>query len=86
MVKRKQKIDKKERNKLGKRLKLPQSPLLTKEQEMLQELFGGSPSWGTGENLPKFQGSLISGEGLIKSGDYEGDTASMFGFIKKRRI
>jgi len=75
---------KKRKDRLAKRLKPRLAPLLTKEQTMLHELFGGSPSWGTGENLPKFQGALISGEGLIKSGDYEGETASIFGFIKRR--
>jgi hypothetical protein len=69
-----------EKTRLVKLLK-PQvfAPLLSKEQDMLQEMFGGSPSWGTGESLPKVNGVLISGNGLIKSDD-GGETGSMFGF------
>jgi len=61
-------------------LKLQVAPRLTREQGMLQEMFGGSPSWGTGRNLPKFHRTLMSGYGLVNSGDDEKETASMFGF------
>ena len=55
------------------------SPMFSKEQSALQEMFGGSERlWGTGRNLPQMNGVLISGEGIIKSGD-AGETASMFG-------
>lgn len=52
---------------------------ISQEQYLLQSMFGGSdPTWGTGENLPKFSGVLFTGEGLIKSGD-DGETGRMFG-------
>lgn len=69
----------------SKLLKFKIAPQLTKEQEMLQELFGSNPSWGTGENLPKFDNVLNSGEGLINSGDDESETAQLFG-LKRRNI
>ena len=56
------------------------APMLSQEQGMLREMFGGSaPLWGSGQNLPKLHNTLISGGGLVKSGD-RGETASMFGF------
>ena len=51
---------------------------LSREQEALHGFFGGSPTWGTGKDLPKFDGVLISGGGLIKNGD-DGATGRMFG-------
>jgi len=61
-------------------LRQPQiAPMLSKEQEMMQELFGGSSSWGSGEQLPVMNNSLNSGHGLINSGDDYRETASMFG-------
>ncbi len=59
------------------------APQLTKEQNMLHEMFGGEPTFGTGENLPKIDGVLNSGHGLIKNDDY-GETGSMFGFRRQR--
>ena len=56
---------------------------LTKEQNMLHEMFGGEPTFGTGENLPKIDGVLNSGHGLIKNDD-DGETGSMFGFRRQR--
>lgn len=55
------------------------APQITREQEMMQELFGGSPTWGSGNQLPVINNSLNSGHGLINSGDEERETASMFG-------
>ena len=53
---------------------------LTAGQQILQELFGGSnQTWGTGQNLPKVDGVLRTGEGLIKNGDYIKKTGRMFG-------
>lgn len=54
------------------------APRITQEQAMLQEMFGGNPTWGTGEQLPKREGILVSGHGLIKNDDF-GETGSMFG-------
>ena len=55
------------------------APNLTVEQEAMSSMFGGGErSWGTGESLPRFDGAIISGGGLIKSGD-DGETASLFG-------
>ena len=51
---------------------------LSREQELMHEMFGSSRTWGTGENLPQFNGALISGNGLINNED-EGETSSMFG-------
>ncbi len=58
---------------------LDPAPMLSQEQHMLQEMFGSSQQlWGTGRDLPKMNGALISGGGIIKSGD-GGETAAMFG-------
>lgn len=55
------------------------SPLLSREQSMLSEMFGGSPRlWGTGENLPVLHRTITSGFGLINNGD-GGETGEMFG-------
>jgi len=60
--------------------KIQPAPRLSQEQGMLREMFGGSaPLWGSGQDLPKLHNTLISGGGLVKSGD-RGETASMFGF------
>ena len=45
---------------------------------MLHEMFGGNPTWGTGEQLPKMNGVLRSGHGLINNDDF-GETGDMFG-------
>ena len=58
--------------------KIEVAPQLSKEQDMLQEMFGGNDNWGTGRNLPRNEGILRRGHGLIKNDDY-GETASMFG-------
>jgi len=67
---------KKERLKSFQRMQI--APLLSKEQNMLQEMFGGNDNWGTGKNLPKIEGILRNGNGLIKNDDF-GDTAKLFG-------
>ena len=64
------------RKELPKRIAV-QTP--TKEQLMLQEMFGGNDNYGTGRNLPKIEGLLVKGGGLIKSGDNTRETASLFG-------
>lgn len=52
---------------------------LSREQEVLREMFDGEPTWGTGKDLPKIEGKLISGGGIINSGDVDRETAAMFG-------
>ena len=54
---------------------------LSKEQWMMQQMFGhgGHAILGEGDSLPKLNGTLISGGGLIKNGDIYGETAAMFG-------
>lgn len=52
---------------------------LTKEQELINEFFGGERSFGTGKDLPKINGILRSGNGLINNDD-DGETGRMFGF------
>ena len=60
-------------------LKLRPAPMLSREQSVLHEMFGGSERlWGTGNNLPVINHSLSSGGGLTNI-DEEGETASMFG-------
>ena len=56
---------------------------LTNEQNMLNEMFNGNQTFGTGQNLPEINGILRSGHGLIKNDDNM-ETRKMFGF--KRRI
>ena len=53
----------------------------SKGQQMLKDLFSGreEPLWGTGNNLPKMDGALTSGGGLIKNGDNNRGTGRMFG-------
>jgi len=70
---------KKIRSKIGFIQSLQPAPALSKEQDMLQELFNGEPTFGTGENLPKVSGVLRTGHGLINNGDDYEETASMFG-------
>jgi len=53
--------------------------VISKEQGMLQELFGGRRTFGTGQNLPKVEGVLITGNGLLNNGDRERRTGKMFG-------
>jgi len=56
---------------------------LTKEQMVLGELFGSGKTFDTGENLPKINGVLISGNGLINNNS-QGGTAKIFGFRRMR--
>lgn len=58
------------------------APALSKEQNMLQEMFNGEQTFGTGQNLPEVNGILRSGGGLINNGDADGETGSMFGMRK----
>jgi len=58
---------------------------LTREQSFLGELFGGNGTLGKGRNLPVMHRTLFSGSGIIKSEDYENETASMFG-VRRRLI
>jgi hypothetical protein len=54
--------------------------ILSKEQFMLNELFNGQRTFGTGNNLPKVTGALTTGQGLINHDDtYERRTGRMFG-------
>ena len=49
-------------------------------QKMLSEVVGGGErNWGTGQNLPKMNGALTNGGGLIKNGDIYRETGGMFG-------
>ena len=57
---------------------LKPAPMLSQEQNMMQEMFGGNDMWGTGRNLPRMNGALTSGHGLIKNDDF-GETRRMFG-------
>lgn len=53
--------------------------VLSQGQLMLQEMFNGEPTFGTGNNLPVINKTLTSGGGIIKNGDYERRTGRMFG-------
>ena len=55
---------------------------ISNEQRFLQDLFGGNGTLGRGHNLPKVDGVLINGGGLIKNGD-QGRTGSMFGMRRR---
>ena len=55
---------------------------ISNEQRFLQDLFGGNGTLGRGDNLPKVDGVLINGGGLIKNGD-EGRTGNMFGMRRR---
>jgi hypothetical protein len=52
---------------------------LSPGQKMIDELFNGERTFGTGRNLPVMHRSLISGGGIIKSGDIRRETGGMFG-------
>ena len=54
---------------------------ITKEQQLLQRVFHGEPTFGTGQNLPQLNRRLTSGGGIIKSGDTNSETAGMFGLV-----
>ena len=56
-----------------------QTEALSYSQLVLKEMFNGDPTFGTGQNLPKINGTLTSGGGLIKNGDL-GETSKIFGF------
>ncbi len=60
--------------------KLQPAPALGKEQAMIQEIFNGESTLGDGECLPKVEGILRRGGGIINNGDDYKETASMFGF------
>ena len=58
--------------------------MYSQEQEMLGDLFGANPDnkvlFGSSEDsLPRMNGILFTGEGLIKNGDVERRTGSFFG-------
>lgn len=55
---------------------------ISNEQRFLKDMFGGNGTLGRGHNLPKVDGVLINGGGLIKNGD-GGSTGSMFGVRRK---
>ncbi len=60
----------------------PVQQVITQEQRFLQGMFGGGErTFGTGQNLPKADGVLIKGKGLINNDDY-GETGKMFGMGK----
>ena len=73
---------KKEKTKRINQPKLIVGQNLSREQEMMQEMFGNDRSWGTGQNLPQLNNTLTSGYGLINNDDY-GETASMFGVWRR---
>ena len=50
----------------------------SQEQMFMQDMFNSSRTWGTGQNLPQFNGILISGNGLINNED-NGETGGLFG-------
>ena len=51
---------------------------LDTEQQFMQDMFNSSRTWGPGQNLPQFNGILISGNGLINNED-NGETGGLFG-------
>ena len=64
-----------------KRVKQPKLQVgqnFSQEQMFMQDMFGSSRTWGTGQNLPQFNGILISGNGLINNED-NGETGGLFG-------
>jgi hypothetical protein len=63
---------------------LQPAPALSREQDMLQELFNGEQTFGTGQNLPQMNGALTSGGGLINNGDDYGETGEMFGMRRSK--
>jgi len=54
---------------------------LSTEQNMMHEMFGSSRSWGTGENLPKINGTLMP---YFFGDELESETAESFGLKKGR--
>jgi hypothetical protein len=68
----------KSRNKLIGQIQKAPGVLLSPAQRMLNEMFNGNQMWGTGTCLPKVEGTLTSGNGLIKNDDM-GETGRMFG-------
>ena len=64
---------------------LNEGRFLSQEQEMLGDLFGSNPDnkilFGSkdSESLPRMDGFLFTGEGLINNGDVERRTGSFFG-------
>jgi len=78
-------------------IKLPKQPkvapapfvktqqVLSKEQNMMQQLFAGERTFGTGRNLPDTSEQVLrSGGGLVNNGD-TGETGNMFG-VRRRRF
>jgi hypothetical protein len=62
---------------------LPQQiEILSGEQQMLRELFGNRRLWGSGKNLPRRTNTITSGGGLINNGDFDRETARLFGLEK----
>lgn len=61
--------------------------VMSPAQQMINEMFSGSRTWGTGQNLPELNEALTSGSGIIKSQDYSQETAGLFGLnlFKRRR-
>jgi hypothetical protein len=58
--------------------------VLSREQNMMQQLFAGERTFGTGRNLPDTSNRILrSGHGLINNGDY-GQTGNMFGVRRMR--
>ena len=58
-------------------LKLNLAPMLSQEQNMLQEIFNGRSFWGLEEDcLPKIEGSLMPD----RVRGVRGKTAELFGF------
>lgn len=55
--------------------------VMSQSQQMLNEMFSGERTFGTGRNLPVINHTLTSGEGIIKSGD-GGQTGRFFGFAR----
>lgn len=49
----------------------------SKSQQMFQEMFQGERTWGTGQNLPVINGTLMPNK---VGGDLNDTTASTFGF------
>lgn len=67
----------------------PQPQDYSKEQRILRGMFGHGERVMTnfdGRSLPKINNTLTSGGGLIKSGDYEAETAGLFGLRNRRRF
>ena len=61
--------------------KLQLGQQFSQEQELMNEMFGSSRTFGTGQNLPKIDNIITSGYGLINNEDY-GETSQIFGVRK----